>query len=84
MYDACNMGAAEGLGYLDCVFCSHIRGHTPGWDKPVQGLPGDVLHHHVVDAVLGTDVMNDTDVRVLEAGNGFCLLHETCVQVGAG
>ena len=40
-----------------------------------QRLAFDVLHHQVVDTVLMTDIVNDTDMRMVQTGNdlGFAL-----------
>ena len=38
------------------------------WNRRVERPAGDVLHHHVVDAVLFVDVVDDDDVGMMQRG----------------
>ena len=78
------MSAGEGLGYLHCILDRQVRRQTAFRNHPVEGLPGDILHDHEVNAILGTDVMDNADVGMLQPGDGFCFLLETRMQVWAG
>ena len=80
--DACRMGARQRIGNLQRILRGHIGRQTAARDRLVEGLPSDVLHHHVVHAVLRTDVVNDANVGVLQAGDRLGLLHKAGVKVG--
>ena len=60
---------------------ARVGWQTTGRNQLVQGLPGDVLHDHEVNAILRADVVNDADVGMLQCGDGFRFLLEAHLQI---
>ena len=83
MNDASRVGASERVGNLVGVLCRDIRGQAALGNHAVKRLAGDVLHNHVVDVVLRTNVVNHADVRMLQARDRLRLLDKTGMRVGA-
>ena len=48
----------------------------------VEGLPGDKFHDHEIDAALATDVMQNTDIGMLQGGDGLGFLLEAGAKSG--
>ena len=63
---------------------SPIPSFCQGVNDPVQSLPGDELHHVIVDAVLAADAEDRDDVRVVEPGRRLRLAKEALQPRGRG
>jgi hypothetical protein len=72
MDHAVTMSLIEGIGDLDGVPKGFLQGQrvvaTPAQPRG-QCFALEIFHHEVVGAVVPADVVNGTDVRVIEAGN---------------
>src|SRR5216683_2803364 len=84
MHDAGGVCARERLGSLDGIFDRCVRYQTTCRNQLVQGLAGDVLHNNEVNAILRTDVMNNTDIGMLQRRDRFRFLLEARMEVWVG
>jgi hypothetical protein len=50
----------------------------------IKGLALEVLHDEEIDIALRAHVVKNTDIGMLQAGDGFCLALETGAQFRAG
>ena len=67
----------------------HLRGELEHlWNRELagpyhllQGLAGDVLHHHVLRVALRQDVVDGNDIGVIQRGSGLRFLNEAAAAV---
>jgi hypothetical protein len=70
----------NGRAGVEAETCSHRNGrgqevlesNRPFLETLRQRLTFDTLHHQVVDPVLLSNVMQDANMGMIQAGNGFC------------
>jgi len=84
---SCAAGAGA-PGQLVGVRRGQFRGQRhrqrPGAQPVGQGLALDILHRHEVNAVALADVVDDDDVRVVQAGGQLRFAREAQAPIGVG
>ena len=81
--DAGAVGAVEGVGDLGGVFEGLVEGEGAFFDALGEGFAFHELHDHVAGAGLVADVVEGTDVGVVEAGDGAGFAFEAGAEVFA-
>ena len=74
--DPHGMSVRKRFRNLDRVSESNIRGQSTGLDRLVERRPSDELHDHEVRAVLGTNVVDHTDIWMLQRADGLGFLRK--------
>ena len=75
------VGSRERIGHLNRISCGDVSGQSAGRNDLVESLAGDILHHHIVQPVLRTNIVHDADVGVLQAGDNLRLMREPGMEV---
>ena len=78
------VGSGQRVRHWDGVGQGFGRVEAAASDQLVQGPAFDVLHHHEVDAVFASDVMDDDNVGVIEGGGSLGFLHEAALALRIG
>ncbi len=76
------MGRGQGAGDLNAVLQGLLEGQRALGETRGEGFAFQALHDQEVDAVLMSDVVEDTDVRMIQAGDGARFALETLPRVG--
>ena len=59
------------VGHLGCDFQDFVGRERLAGKAGVEGLALQILHDEEVDVALRTDVIKDTNIGMLQTGNGF-------------
>jgi hypothetical protein len=84
MDDAGRVRRGHAVGNLHRDVEQRPDGDDAAFDRRDQRLAVDQLGGDVRDAVVGADVVNGEDVRMIQRGGGVRLLLEACVPAGVG
>jgi hypothetical protein len=86
MHDVPLMGRGQRSGDLDSVpeRLGQGKGRAGSGQARGQRLALDVLHHQEIDGVVSTDVVEVTDVRVVESGDRARLPFEAQTRLRVG
>ena len=71
VHDAGAMRLDERVGYFDGDFQDFVGRERLAGEAVVESLTFQILHDEVVDVALRTDVIEHTDIGMLQSGNGF-------------
>ena len=70
------------VGNLDGVL-QHLLQRQRTFQQPLrERLAFEILHHQKINSVLMADVVERADVRMIQAGDGFCFAVESLTQFG--
>ena len=81
MNDAVTMGAIERIGDFDGRSQQEVRGERPALEPLRERLALEILHHQKVDLVVTADVVQGTDVRVIELRDCSGFLFEPAASI---
>ena len=82
MDDPFTVRLIERVRNLNSVFESLVEGERAFSQQVRKRLTFDVLHHDEIQAVLSTDIVEGTDVRMVQARDGPRLALESLAERG--
>ena len=77
----CALSSASEISMAYCKTC--WIGSGPFTQALREGLAFEIFHHQEIDVVLMAGVVEGADVRMVQAGDGFCFAVEALAQFGA-
>jgi len=70
------MSLVQRVGSLDGVL-QHLLNRQRAFLQTLrQRFAFDILHHQIINSILLADVVKDADLRMIQAGDGFCFALE--------
>ncbi len=84
MDHAAAMRSVQRTRDLHSILQDLVEGQRSLFEPLCQRLPFHALHHKIVDAILTADVMQHTNVRMIQAGNGLSFAFEALLSNGIG
>ena len=82
--DAGRVGRCHAISDLHRHVQERADGDWPTFDDRRQRLAGDELRRHIEDAVVGANVVDAEDVRMIQRGRGVRFLLEPGAAFGVG
>src|SRR5215207_2013131 len=88
VYDSGGVGARQGVGDLYCVLQHILETQSVFADPLVERFACHKLHGDegsaTIKQICGVDVINVDDIRMIQGGSRFRLLHKAAVTIGTG
>ena len=72
MSDPAAMRFIKSVSYLRAEFQNLLEGEWASSQAVGERFSFDILHHQVVNSILLANVVQNANVWVIQAGNGFC------------